>query len=131
MDRRIVKLDALSDTDGTGAKDDDPFFAAVFAGDKFGRFVLIVACGVKIRRLRFKFGRAGVDHFVNAAARVGDFLAADAGNRRIGIAGALGGKIERVIQRSGGERLFHVADFDHFSRNHSSIMVSWCSCSTL
>ncbi len=64
VDGRIVKLDALADADGPGAEHHDDGLAAAREG---ARLAARVRAGVEIRRLRVKFGGAGVDHLVARA----------------------------------------------------------------
>ena len=61
MDGGIVKFHALTDTDGTGAQNDDLILV------RHHRFVLRFIGGVKIRDIAVKFHRAGIDHPVAGA----------------------------------------------------------------
>ena len=63
VDRAVVKLNALADTDGAGAKDQHLLLFGVAAlGNKLLGFVVLVEGGVEIGRLGGKFRSAGIDH---------------------------------------------------------------------
>ena len=68
MHRRIIEFDALPDADGSRTDDDNALFLALF--DEGQRLVVLdfVVGGIEIRRLRRKFGSAGIDHFEHGAA---------------------------------------------------------------
>ena len=59
MYRRIVELDALTDSDRAGAQNDDLLFI------EDDRLVLLLVGGIKVRNIAFKFGRAGIDHLIH------------------------------------------------------------------
>ena len=91
VDGRIVKLDALPDADRTRAEHHDDGLAAAREG---ARLAARVGAGVEIRRLRVKFGGAGVDHLV-ACAEGGQRLAAgQAAQRRVRIAEGLAAPVK-------------------------------------
>ena len=87
VDGGIVELDALADADWARSKHDHAGLARVVFLQEGLRLVLdTVIVRVKIRRLRLKLRRAGVDH---AIARVEVFLhglPADTGEYLVGIA---------------------------------------------
>ena len=59
MDGRVIKLHALSDTNGTGAQHDDLLFV------QNDGLVLLLIGGVEVRDITFKLGGTGVDHLVD------------------------------------------------------------------
>ena len=59
MDRRIVKLDSLPDSDRTRAQHEDRFLAG------FDRFIFKAIGGVEIRRRRLELSCTGIHHLVN------------------------------------------------------------------
>ena len=59
MDSRIVKLNALTNADRSRAEHDNLLFI------RNDCFVFILISGIEIWNIAFKFGSAGVDHFIN------------------------------------------------------------------
>ena len=69
LHRGIVKLDALTDADGTGPEDDDRpsgrLLSCLFPlTDELSGLVLRIVAGIEIRRLRIELTGTGVDHLV-------------------------------------------------------------------
>ena len=81
MNRAVVELDALTDTDGAGAENDNFFPAGVLTGNKFLRFIFIVIGRIEVRRFGLEFGGAGINHLVSGIADSRKLLTGETGDR--------------------------------------------------
>ncbi len=90
VNRAVVELDALTDTDGAGAENDNFFPAGVLTGNKLLRFVFIVIGRIEVRRFGLELGGAGINHLVSGIPDSRKLLTGETGDRRIEIAHLLG-----------------------------------------
>ena len=81
----VVELDSLTDTDRPRTENNDLFLACVFTLNKLLSLVLLVKCRVEVGRFRFKFSRAGVNHFEHCSCALGTFLSAETLNSAVKI----------------------------------------------
>ena len=102
MNGGIVELDALSDTDRTGAEHDNGPVPGVDALDELLGLVLTVIGRIEVRCLGGKLGSAGIDHFINSMERLFNGLACELFDDLIGEAHFLG----LMIQLKGGIACF-------------------------
>ena len=93
MNRAVVKLDALTDTNRAGTEDDNLFTAGILSCNKLSRFVFIVIGGVEVRSFCLELSRTGINHLVACIPYCGQFLTGEPGNGGIQIAHLLGADI--------------------------------------
>ena len=77
MDRAVVELDALTDADGAGTKDQNLLlfaFGGFLALDKGGSLVVLVVGGVEVGGAGGKLGGAGINHLVAGVQLLGQNL---------------------------------------------------------
>ena len=109
MDRAIVKLNALSDTDWTGTKNNDLFLFFVFVFlNKLLRFIFIIIGRIEVRSLCRKFRSTGINHFVGSETRMLDLLAGKLFNGLIKETKFLCGEVLLIGQLAFRKLLLHM-----------------------
>ena len=99
----IIKLDALADADRPRAEHEHGFALAALPRKELGRLVFLRIGGVKVRRLRPEFRRAGIHHLINREQRVCDLLPRNLLNHLIRIPHAFGLPVQRIGERFRGK----------------------------
>ena len=113
VNRRVVKLNALADADGSGAQHDDLFAV------RDHRLILLLVGRIEVRHIRVKFAGAGINHFIDrqnavVAAQHKDLVrlhTPQPADGRVGKAHALGAVQQLGVTRNGSlELFFHAHD---------------------
>ena len=107
MDRSIVKLNSLPDTDGAGTKYNHLFLIAGIALQKLRSLILLVIGGIEIGGLGGKLRRAGVHHLIDRIEGGCNLLAGQTADNLVGEAQLFGPPVGLKGVVSLGKLLFH------------------------